>query len=88
LPLIGKLAGQYRFVVPDLRGFVYSDKLNLYGCIPQTPELTWEKPKVPMLAWAGVRSFGSHRIDGAKAISISAEGAVIEECGHSEQAHR
>jgi len=48
----------------------------------QTAELTREKLKVPMLAWGGVRSFGSHCVDSAKAISISAEGGVIEECGH------
>jgi pimeloyl-ACP methyl ester carboxylesterase len=30
----------------------------------------------------GARSFGSHCIDTAKAISVSAEGGVIEECGH------
>jgi pimeloyl-ACP methyl ester carboxylesterase len=60
--------------------------LNHYGYIPQmaeqTAELTREKLKVPMLAWGGVRSFGSHCVDSAKAISISAEGGVIEECGH------
>jgi pimeloyl-ACP methyl ester carboxylesterase len=60
--------------------------LNHYGYIPQmaeqTAELTRAKLKVPMLAWGGVRSFGSHCIDSAKAISASAEGGVIEECGH------
>jgi pimeloyl-ACP methyl ester carboxylesterase len=60
--------------------------LNHYGYIPQmaeqAAELTREKLKVPMLAWAGVRSFASHCIDSAKAISVSAEGGVIEECGH------
>jgi pimeloyl-ACP methyl ester carboxylesterase len=60
--------------------------LNHYGYIPQmaeqTAELTRKKLKVPMLAWAGVRSFGSHCIDSAKAIAVSAEGGVIEECGH------
>jgi pimeloyl-ACP methyl ester carboxylesterase len=60
--------------------------LNHYGYIPQmaeqTAELTREKLKVPMLAWGGVRSFGSHCIDCAKAISVSARGGVIEECGH------
>jgi pimeloyl-ACP methyl ester carboxylesterase len=29
-----------------------------------------------------VRSFGSHCIDSARAISVGAEGGVIEECGH------
>jgi pimeloyl-ACP methyl ester carboxylesterase len=48
----------------------------------QTAELTRKKLKVPMLAWGGVRSFGSHCIDSARAISVSAEGGVIEECGH------
>jgi pimeloyl-ACP methyl ester carboxylesterase len=60
--------------------------LNLYGYIPQmaeqTAELTREKLKVPMLAWAGVRSFGSHCFESAKAIAVSAEGGVIDECGH------
>ncbi|HEY6400708.1 MAG TPA: VOC family protein, partial [Blastocatellia bacterium] len=60
--------------------------LNHYGYIPQmaeqTAELTREKLKIPMLAWGGARSFGSHCIDSAKAISVSAEGGVIEECGH------
>ena len=48
----------------------------------QTAQLTRKKLKVPMLAWGGVRSFGSHCIDSARAIAISAEGGVIEECGH------
>jgi pimeloyl-ACP methyl ester carboxylesterase len=60
--------------------------LNHYGYIPQmaaqTAELTRQKLKVPMLAWGGVRSFGSHCIDSAKFISAKAEGGVIEECGH------
>ena len=60
--------------------------LNHYGYIPQmaeqTAELTREKLRVPMLAWGGVRSFASHCIDCAKAISVGAEGGVIEECGH------
>ncbi|GHO56413.1 alpha/beta fold hydrolase [Ktedonobacter robiniae] len=60
--------------------------LNYYGYIPQmaeqTAELTREKLKVPMLAWGGVGFFGSHCIDSAKAISLSAQGGVIEECGH------
>jgi pimeloyl-ACP methyl ester carboxylesterase len=60
--------------------------LNHYGYIPQmaeqTAELTREKLRVPILAWGGVRSFGSHCIDCAKAIAVSAEGGVIEECGH------
>src|SRR5262245_54778887 len=60
--------------------------LNHYGYIPQmaeqTAELTREKLKVPMLAWGGARSFGSHCIDSARAIAVSAAGGVIEECGH------
>jgi hypothetical protein len=35
-----------------------------------------------MLAWGGVRSFGSHCINSAKPISVKAEGGAIEECGH------
>jgi pimeloyl-ACP methyl ester carboxylesterase len=60
--------------------------LNLYGYIPQmaqqTGELTRAKLTVPMLAWGGRRSFGDHCFDCAKAIANSAEGGVIEECGH------
>lgn len=60
--------------------------LNLYGYIPQmaeqTADLTKQKLKVPMLAWAGRSSFGEHCIESAKAIAESATGGVIEECGH------
>jgi pimeloyl-ACP methyl ester carboxylesterase len=60
--------------------------LNHYGYIPQmaeqTKELTRNKLTVPMLAWAGRRSFGDHCFDCAKAIANRAEGGVIEECGH------
>ena len=60
--------------------------LNHYGYIPQmaeqTKELTRSKLTVPMLAWAGRRSFGEHCFDCAKAIANSAAGGVIEECGH------
>ena len=60
--------------------------LNHYGYIPQmaeqTAELTQEKLEIPMLAWGGVRSFGTHCIDSAKAIAVDAQGGVIEECGH------
>jgi pimeloyl-ACP methyl ester carboxylesterase len=60
--------------------------LNHYGYIPQmaeqTKELTRSKLTVPMLAWAGRRSFGDHCFDCAKAIANTAEGGVIEECGH------
>ncbi len=35
-----------------------------------------------MLAWAGRASFGDHCFTSAKAIAASAEGGVIEECGH------
>jgi pimeloyl-ACP methyl ester carboxylesterase len=60
--------------------------LNYYGYVPQmaeqTKELTRNKLAVPMLAWGGRRSFGDHCINSAKAIANSAEGGVIEECGH------
>jgi pimeloyl-ACP methyl ester carboxylesterase len=60
--------------------------LNHYGYISQmadqTKELTSSKLTVPMLAWAGRRSFGDHCFDCAKAIANTAEGGVIEECGH------
>jgi pimeloyl-ACP methyl ester carboxylesterase len=60
--------------------------LNFYGYVPQmaeqTRELTRSKLTVPMLAWGGGRSFGDHCFDCAKAIANSAEGGVIEECGH------
>jgi pimeloyl-ACP methyl ester carboxylesterase len=48
----------------------------------QTAELAKEKLKVPMLAWGGSHSFGSHCFDSAKAISADASGGVIEACGH------
>ena len=57
-----------------------------YGYIPQmalqTAELTKTKLGVPMLAWGGRASFGEHCFESAKAIAVSAEGGVIEECGH------
>lgn len=60
--------------------------LNHYGYIPQmaaqTGELAKTKLNVPMLAWGGRASFGDHCFDCAKAISVSAKGGVIEECGH------
>jgi pimeloyl-ACP methyl ester carboxylesterase len=60
--------------------------LNHYGYIPQmaeqTAELAKKKLQIPMLAWAGSRSFGSHCFDCAKAISTHATGGVIDECGH------
>lgn len=60
--------------------------LNHYGYIPQmaeqTAELARQKLKVPMLAWAGRASFGDHCYLSAKAIAESAEGGVIDECGH------
>jgi pimeloyl-ACP methyl ester carboxylesterase len=60
--------------------------LNHYGYIPQlteqTAELVKNKLTLPMMAWGGKVSFGSHCYDCAEAISISARGGVIEECGH------
>ena len=60
--------------------------LNLYGYIPQmaeqTAELTKQKLKIPMLAWAGRYSFAEHCIESAEAIAESARGGVIEDCGH------
>ena len=60
--------------------------LQHYGYIPkmaaQTAELTKNTLQVPMLAWAGRASFGDHCFASAKAIAVSAEGGVIEECGH------
>ncbi|USX25907.1 alpha/beta hydrolase [Oxalobacteraceae bacterium OTU3CINTB1] len=60
--------------------------LNHYGYIPQmaeqTAQLTREKLKVPMMAWAGRASFGEHCHASAQAIAESAQGGVIEECGH------
>jgi pimeloyl-ACP methyl ester carboxylesterase len=35
-----------------------------------------------MLAWGGRASFGDHCFASAKAVAVSAEGGVIEECGH------
>jgi pimeloyl-ACP methyl ester carboxylesterase len=60
--------------------------LRHYGVIPQmaaqAAELTKTPLPVPMLAWAGRASFGDHCFASAKAIAQSAEGGVIEECGH------
>ena len=60
--------------------------LNHYGYIPQmaeqTRELARSKLPVPMLAWAGEASFGSHCFDCAKTIAVSAKGGIIEQCGH------
>jgi len=60
--------------------------LNLYGYIPQSAEqtrqLTADRLTVPMMAWGGRSSFGSHCIDSANAIATEAQGGVIEHCGH------
>jgi pimeloyl-ACP methyl ester carboxylesterase len=60
--------------------------LHHYGFIPQMAEQTRELAKsrltVPMLAWAGRSSFGEHCISCARAIAETAEGGVIEACGH------
>src|SRR5262245_2555363 len=60
--------------------------LNHYGYIPQmaaqTAELTKETLTVPMLAWGGRVSFSNHCPNCAKAIANSADGGIIEECGH------
>jgi pimeloyl-ACP methyl ester carboxylesterase len=60
--------------------------LNFYGYIPQmaeqTAELTKTKLTVPMLAWGGRVSFADHCFKSAEAISVSAKGGIIEECGH------
>jgi len=60
--------------------------LNHYGFIPQmieqTAELAKAKLKIPMLAYGGAVSFGSHCFDSAKAIAEKADGGVIPECGH------
>lgn len=60
--------------------------LNLYGSIPemaaQTAQLTAERLSVPMLAFGGSASFGSHCFTSAQAIAATATGGVIEDCGH------
>jgi pimeloyl-ACP methyl ester carboxylesterase len=60
--------------------------LNHYGYIPQmaeqTKELTRNKLTVPMLAWAGRRSYAGHCYTCANAIASTVGGGVIEECGH------
>jgi pimeloyl-ACP methyl ester carboxylesterase len=60
--------------------------LNHYGYIPQmaeqTKELTRNKLNIPMLGYGGSASFGDHCFNSAKAISTSARGGIIEECGH------
>lgn len=60
--------------------------LNHYGYIPQMAEQTAELAKttlqVPVLAWGGSASFGNHCYSSAKSMAASAEGGVIEDCGH------
>lgn len=60
--------------------------LNHYGFIPEKSEQLAEFAKqqlsIPMLAWAGRRSFGEHCIDSARSLSPDARGGVIEDCGH------
>lgn len=48
----------------------------------QTAELAKQKLTVPMLAWGGSHSFGSHVFDSAKAIANDVSGGVIEASGH------
>jgi len=60
--------------------------LNHYGFIPeksaQLADFAKRQLGIPMLAWAGRRSFGEHCIQSARALSPLARGGVIEECGH------
>ncbi|MGK6325234.1 alpha/beta fold hydrolase [Sphingomonas sp. DT-51] len=60
--------------------------LNHYGFIPeksaQLAEFAREKLQIPVLAWAGSRSFGEHCIASARSLSDYAHGGVIEDCGH------
>jgi pimeloyl-ACP methyl ester carboxylesterase len=60
--------------------------LNHYGFIPEKSEqlagLAKEQLDIPLLAWAGRRSFAEHCIESARALSPFAQGGVIEECGH------
>lgn len=60
--------------------------LNHYGYLAeksaQLAEITKEKLGIPVMGWGGVRSFGAHCYDSARALSNSAEGGVIDECGH------
>ena len=60
--------------------------LNHYAFIDekaaQLAEFAKKKLSIPTMGWGGQRSFGSHCFDSARALSDSAEGGVIEECGH------
>jgi pimeloyl-ACP methyl ester carboxylesterase len=60
--------------------------LNHYGFIPekskQLAEFAKQQLSIPMLAWAGRRSFGDHCLESARSLSPKAQGGVIEECGH------
>jgi pimeloyl-ACP methyl ester carboxylesterase len=60
--------------------------LNHYGYIPQMAEQAQESTRnkltVPMMAWGGEVSFSDHCFNSAKAIANTAEGGVIEGCGH------
>jgi hypothetical protein len=47
----------------------------------QTTELVKNKLTVPMMAWGGKVSFGSHCYYCVRVISTSVRGGVIEECG-------
>jgi pimeloyl-ACP methyl ester carboxylesterase len=65
----------------NLRG-----SLNHYGYLAeksaQLAEFAKQKLSLPVMAWGGRVSFGSHCIDAAKSLALQAQGGIIEECGH------
>jgi pimeloyl-ACP methyl ester carboxylesterase len=68
LPVIEKLAGQYRFIVPDLRGFADSDK-PFSGYEPKTIA----QDMLELLAAEGVNKFHilSHDLGGPPSVALA-----------------
>src|ERR1700746_399524 len=68
LPLIEKLAGQYRFIVPDLRGFADSDK-PFSGYEPTT----MANDMLDLLPVEGVDEFHilSHDLGGPASVALA-----------------
>ncbi len=60
--------------------------LNHYAWIDEKSEQLAAFAKnqltIPVIAWAGRRSFAEHCINSAKSLSPNAIGGVIEQCGH------
>lgn len=60
--------------------------LNHYAWVPEKSSQLAQFAKtplaIPVMAWAGDRSFGAHCIDSARALTPNAEGGIIRDCGH------